>query len=70
MANAFGFPYDSPYATQLLLMKSIVSAINDQKIAFFESPTGTVNEYLSESMVIVLRGKRYACCAPLCTGCT
>jgi Rad3-related DNA helicase len=38
----FGFPYERPYTTQLELMNDIYQAIENRKIAFFESPTGTV----------------------------
>lgn len=40
----FGFPYESPYSTQLELMREIYQTIDEKKIGFFESPTGTVLE--------------------------
>lgn len=38
----FGFPYESPYSSQIELMKDIYDTIDEEKIGFFESPTGTV----------------------------
>lgn len=38
----FGFPYSSPYPTQLELLRDVYDAIDQRKIGFFESPTGTV----------------------------
>ena len=39
----FNFPYSRPYDIQLELMNSIYDAIESRKIAFLESPTGTVS---------------------------
>lgn len=38
----FNFPYAKPYDIQLELMTAIYDAIETKKIAFLESPTGTV----------------------------
>ncbi|CAO1616097.1 unnamed protein product [Parajaminaea phylloscopi] len=38
---AFSFPYDAPYSIQLDLMVNLFEAIEQRKVAVFESPTGT-----------------------------
>ena len=38
---AFSFPYPTPYSIQLDLMTALFEAIEERKIAVFESPTGT-----------------------------
>ena len=38
----FGFPYETPYKTQIELMNDIYDVIESRKIGLFESPTGTV----------------------------
>ena len=35
------FPYDQPYANQLALMSGVLHALEEQKNALLESPTGT-----------------------------
>jgi chromosome transmission fidelity protein 1 len=48
MPNAnFNFPYSRPYDIQLELMSTIYEAIESRKIAFLESPTGTVSKILA-----------------------
>jgi len=37
----FGFPF-APYAIQGELMRALYAAIDERRIAIFESPTGTV----------------------------
>lgn len=41
-SDNFNFPHPKPYDIQLELMKTIYDAIEAKKIAFLESPTGTV----------------------------
>ncbi|PWN26227.1 DNA repair helicase [Jaminaea rosea] len=38
---AFSFPYAQPYSIQLDLMTALFEAIEERKVAVFESPTGT-----------------------------
>ena len=38
----FGFPYSNPYPTQLEFLQDVYDVIDQNKIGFFESPTGTV----------------------------
>jgi len=38
----YGFPHETPYPVQIDLMAEIYNALQNRKIGFFESPTGTV----------------------------
>lgn len=40
-AQAFSFPYATPYSIQLDLMAALFEAIEGRKVAVLESPTGT-----------------------------
>lgn len=40
-AEAFSFPYATPYSIQLDLMSALFDAVEHRKIGVFESPTGT-----------------------------
>lgn len=40
-SRAFHFPYPKAYSIQLDLMRAVFTAIEDEKVGIFESPTGT-----------------------------
>lgn len=40
----FGFPYNNPYSIQLELMNDVYHTIENKKVGFYESPTGTVTQ--------------------------